>query len=143
MTGTLNGSAVDADVTLTPNVLKYQLNNGANPIFVNLIRRVRLAGERGRTGHLSFLAKAGGGLAVPHTENTLFGQPNDKGFQPFHGWNVDVAAAIRAELFKGLYFELEDKLLYARYIGVKVDEGKARHTVKANEFSFHFGMAFR
>ena len=143
MTGTLNGSAVDTQVTLTPDVLRYQLNNGSNPIFFNLIRRIRLAGQHGRTGHVSFLAKAGGGFAVPHTENTVFGQPNDKGFQFFHGWDVDAAAAVRAHILKRLYFEFEEKVVYARYFGVKIDRGTARHSVKANEFTFNFGMAFR
>jgi hypothetical protein len=143
MTGTLNGAAVDADVTLTPEVLKYQLNNGANPIFINLIRRVRLAGESRRPGYFVFLGKAGGGFAVPHTENTLFGQPNDPGFQPFHGWNLDAAAGVRLDLWKGLYFEFEEKLLYAKYYGVNIDQGEARHSVKASEFSWSFGWAFR
>lgn len=143
MTGTLNGAPVDTELTLTEDVLRYQLNNGANPIFVNLIRRVRLAGERGRFGHLVFLAKAGGGFAIPHSENTVFGQPNDKGFQFAKGWNMDAAAAVRADLWKGLYFEFEDKLLYARYFGIKVDNGTARHSVKANEWNFNFGWAFR
>jgi len=143
MTGTMNGSPVDAPIALTEDVLRYQLNNGANPIFFNLVRRVRLAGEAGRTGHISFLAKAGGGFAVPHTENKLFGEPNEKGFQAFHGWNLDAAAAIRAHFYKFLYFEFEDKLLYARYFGVNIDRGEAGHSVKANQFSFHFGAAFR
>ena len=143
MTGTLNGEAVDGDVTLTADVLRYQLNNGANPIFINLIRRVHLAGERGRFGNLVFLGKAGGGFAIPHTENTLFGQPNDKGFQPFKGWNLDAAAAVRLDLWKGLYFEFEEKLLYARYYGVNVDQGEARHNVKAAEFNWNFGWVFR
>ena len=143
MTGTLNNEPVDAEVTLTPDVLRYQLNNGANPVFINLIRRIKLAGEPGRTGHLAFLAKAGGGFAMPHTENTLFGQPNEKGFQFFQGWNVDAVAAVRIHLWKPLYFEFEEKLVYARYFGVNVDQGKAGHSVKASEFTFNFGMAFR
>ena len=72
MTGTLNGAPVDTQVTLTPDVLRYQLNNGANPVFVNAIRRVQLWGEPGRTGSVTFLAKAGGGFAMPHTENAVF-----------------------------------------------------------------------
>ena len=143
MTGTLNGAPVNADVTLTEDVIKYQLNNGANPIFINLIRRVHLIGEPGRLGHLVFLAKAGGGFAMPHTENTLFGQPNEKGFQFFQGWNVDAVAAVRLHIWKPIYFEFEDKLLYARYFGVNVDQGEARHSVKANEFTFSFGVTFR
>jgi hypothetical protein len=143
MTGRLHSAPVDAQVTLTPDVLRYQLNNGANPIFFNLVRRVRLAGEPGRTGYLSFLPKAGAGFAVPHTENTLFGQPNEKGFQPFHGWNMDAAAAVRFHIYKPVYVEFEEKALYVRYYGVKIDQGTAAHSVKAAEFSFHFGVAFR
>ena len=83
------------------------------------------------------------GFAVPHTENTLFGQPNEKGFQFFHGWDLDAAAALRVHYFKGLYVELEEKVLYVRYFGVNVDQGTAHHNLKAAEFSFHFGFAFR
>jgi hypothetical protein len=143
MTGMLNGEPVDTQVTLTPDVLRYQLNNGANPIFINLIRRFHVAGTPGRTGHVAVLAKTGGGFAYPHTENTLFGQPNDKGFQPFHGWNLDAVAAVRIHILKPLYFEAEQKFVYARYFGVKVDSGTARHSVRASEFTFNFGMAFR
>lgn len=143
MKGTLNGAVVDSQVALTTDVLKYQLNNGANPVFVNLIRRVRLKGEPGRPGSVSFLAKAGGGLAIPHTENVVFGQPNEKGFQFFHGWDVDASAAVRLHILKRLYVEFEDKLVYVRYFGVKVDRGTARHSLKANELTFSVGMAFR
>lgn len=143
MTGTLNGAPVDSEVALTEDVLRYQLNNGANPLFINLIRRWRLAGEEGRTGYLTFLAKAGGGFANPHTENSVFGQPNEKGFQFFQGWNVDAVAAVRIHIFKPIYFEFEEKLVYARYSGVNIDNGKARHSLKANEFTWSFGWAFR
>lgn len=143
MTGTLHGVPVDAQITLTPDILRYQLNNGANPVFVNAIRRVQLWGEPGRTGSVTFLAKAGGGFAMPHTENAVFDQRNDKGFQFFQGWNVDVVAAARIHILKRLYFEFEEKLIYARYFGVNVDQGKARHSVKANEFTWNFGMTFR
>jgi hypothetical protein len=143
LTGTLNAAAVDTDVTLTTDVLRYQLNNGANPVFINAVRRIQLRGEPKRTGSISFLAKAGGGPAMPHTQNELFGQPNDSGFQFFHGWDVDAAAAIRVHVFKRLYIEAEDKLVYARYFGVKVDRGTAGHSIKANEFIVTGGMSFK
>ena len=143
MTGTLNGAAVDTQVRLTPDVLRYQLNNGANPLFVNVIRRVRLRGEPKRTGYVAFLAKAGGGFANPHTENAVFDQPNDKGFQFFQGWNVDAVAAVRVHVFKRVYFEFEDKLVYVRYFGLNVDRGTAQQSVKANEFTLSFGVAVK
>ena len=142
MTGTMNGAPVDAPIALTEDVLRYQLNNGANPIFFNLMRRYPIAGERGRTWYTALLLKAGGGFAVPHTENTLFGEPNEKGFQAFKGWNLDAGAAARIHFYKLFYFEFEDKFVYARYFGVNVDRGTATHSLKANEFSFHFGASF-
>jgi hypothetical protein len=33
--------------------------------------------------------------------------------------------------------------VYARYYGLNVDRGTAAHSIKANEFGFHFGAAFR
>ena len=33
--------------------------------------------------------------------------------------------------------------MYARYFGVNVDRGTARHSLKASEFTFNFGVAFR
>jgi hypothetical protein len=142
MKGTLNGASVDHDAVLSEDVLKYQLNNGANPVFINLVRRYRLAGEHRKTGYFTFLAKAGGGFAVPHTENTLFGVNNDAGFQFFHGWTLDAVAAARVHMYKGLYFEFEEKFVYAHYFGVNIDRGEASHTVKAAEFAFHFGWSF-
>jgi hypothetical protein len=143
VTGTLGGAAVDTTITLTEDVLKYKLNNGANPVFVNAVRRWRLAGQPKRTGYLTFLAKAGGGMAMPHTENTLFGVNNEKGFQFFHGWDVDAGVAARLHLYKRLYFEFEEKVVYAKYFGVKVDQGEASHSLKANEFTWNFGVSFK
>jgi hypothetical protein len=57
--------------------------------------------------------------------------------------DVDAAAAVRLHILKNLYFEFEEKAVYARYAGVKVDRGTARHSMKASEFTFNFGMAFR
>ena len=142
MTGTLNNAPVDTQVVLTEDVLKYQLNNGANPTFFNLIRRFQGAGQPHKTGWLTFQLKGGAGFAVPHTENTLFGQDNDAGFQWFQGWNLDAGAAARIHLWRFIYVEVEDKFIYARYFGVNIDQGKASHSVKANEFSFHFGVSF-
>ena len=104
---------------------------------------MRLRGEPGQTGSVFFLAKAGGGFAVPHTENVLFGQPNEKGFQFFHGLDMDAGAAIRVHLLQRLYFEVEEKAVFARYFGVKVDRGTAGHSVKASEFTFNFGVSFK
>ena len=83
------------------------------------------------------------GSRIPTQRTLLFGEPNDKGFQFFQGWNVDAVAALRVHFFKRLYFEFEDKLVYVRYFGLKVDRGTAQQSVKANEFTLNFGVAVR
>ena len=57
--------------------------------------------------------------------------------------DVDAAAAIRLHAYKRLYIEAEEKLVYARYFGVKVDRGTAAHSVKASEFIVSGGFSFR
>ena len=143
MTGTLNGAPVDQ---------RSRAHHGSAAVPAEQRRqsRLRQSGQalparrrqHGRTGYFTFLAKAGGGFAVPHTENTLFGMNNEAGFQFFQGWNLDAVAAARVHMYKGLYFEFEEKFVYARYFGVNIDHGKAGHTVKAAEFAFHFGFSF-
>ena len=56
---------------------------------------------------------------------------------------MDAVAALRLNIFKRLYFEFEDKLVYVRYSGLNVDRGTARHSVKANEFTLNLGIAFK
>jgi hypothetical protein len=55
---------------------------------------------------------------------------------------LSLAAAVRTHLYRPIYFEAEEKLLYARYYGVNIDRGEAGHRVKASKCSFSFGVAF-
>jgi hypothetical protein len=48
MTGALNGQPVSQDVILSEDVLKYQLNNGANFALFNIVQRFPLVRKPGK-----------------------------------------------------------------------------------------------
>jgi hypothetical protein len=141
MTGTLAGQPVDQNVVLTESVLIYKLNNGANFALFNVVQRFRLLRQPGQTGSVSVLGKAGMGFVVPHTENTVFGIPNDKGFQ-FSGPDLGVELAVRLHLFRAIYTEFCEKGVYARYRGVNINQGHAEQELWAHVTALSFGASF-
>ena len=128
LTGTLSGEGVDKTVALTEDFLRYKLNNGANFLLVNLVKRLPLVGEPAQTGSVSALLKAGAGIGVPHPTNFVFDQANTPGFQ-FGGLDVGLEGALRVHFFRWLYVEFAQKALFARYTGLEIHEGRAAHHI--------------
>jgi hypothetical protein len=141
VTGTLNGASVDQQLNVNDLVPKYKLNNGANFVLINLVRRFRIAGEPGRTGSVSLLGKAGGGFMVPHTENVVLGQENEPGFQ-YGGLGTGVEGVIRAHVFRTLYAEFSQKGFYGHYRNLHIHDGKAHQDLWAYETVISFGTTF-
>lgn len=141
MTGTFGGKPVDKDIVLTEDVLRYQLNNGANFVLFNIVQRFPLIREPGKTGSVAALAKAGMGFLVPHSENTVFGQPNVPGYQ-VSGPDVGAELAVRVHLFRALYAEFCEKGVFARYRGLNVNGGRADQNLWAHVTSLGFGVSF-
>lgn len=141
MTGTINGGPVDQNIVLTTDVLKYQLNNGANFALFNIVQRFRLFREPGKTGAISALLKGGVGFVVPHTENTVFGHPNAPGFQ-FSGPDIGGAIAVRAHLFRAFFTEFSETFVIARYRDVNIYSGSAEQNLWAHVTSLSFGMSW-
>jgi hypothetical protein len=140
MTGTLNGARVDQTVTLTEDFLRYKLNNGANFLLVNLVKRLPLVGEPAQRGSVAVLLKAGAGIGVPHPTNFVFGQANSPGFQ-FGGLDLGLEGAVRVHLFRLLYLEFAQKGIYARYSGLEIHEGRAAHDIWTYLTALSFGTS--
>ena len=102
MSGTLNNAQVDRSVSVTEDFLRYKLNNGANFLLVNLVKRLPLVGEPARRGSVAVLLKAGAGIGVPHPTNFVFGEANTPGFQ-FGGLDLGLEGAVRVHMFRLLY----------------------------------------
>lgn len=118
----------------------YYLNNGANFLLFNLVKRFPLI-QPGKKNNfkLDLLAKAGIGPVIPHVQNSLFGQKNEPGFQ-IGGWNTGVETAFRLTAFKYVYLELAQKFDYARYSNLKVYEGRARQSFGCYELILNLGF---
>src|SRR6185436_16742062 len=90
--GKVNGAEFDDHVNFSAdNGFYYYLNNGANFLLFNIVKRWHLAGQHTKNAKLKadFLGKAGVGPLIPHVENSFFGYPNKPHFQ-VGGWNTGV-----------------------------------------------------
>jgi hypothetical protein len=141
LTGTLAGVAVDSEVLVSDFVQTYKLNNGANFLLVNVVQRFPLLGVPGHTGSVALLGKAGIGIMIPHTENTVLGQPNQSGFE-FGGFGTGLEAALRVHVFRGLYVEGAEKGFYGRYRNLNINQGTASQDIWAYMSIVSMGFAW-
>lgn len=139
LTGKLNGRQVDTTLHFSQkNGFYYYLNNGANFLLFNLVKRQKIYITRDEKFRLDFLGKAGIGPVIPHVENSFFGQANKPHFQ-LGGWNVGVEATLKATFFKYAFIEYANKLDYARYSNLKIYEGTAKHAFGTYEMILSIG----
>ncbi len=118
----------------------YYLNNGANFLLFNLVKRFRLVQPGPRNNlKLDLLAKAGVGPVIPHVENSFFGLANKPGFQ-IGGWNTGIETAFKLTAYKYVYLEFAQKFDYARYSNLKVYEGKARQAFGSYQLILNLGF---
>jgi hypothetical protein len=141
--GTIDERAVDTSVLFTEaNGFHYYLNNGANFLLFNIVKRWNLYESKiTHAFKLDFLGKAGIGPVIPHVDNTLFGNANDPGFQ-FGGWNVGAEGSLRATFFRYAYLEYCNKLDYARYSHLLIYKGRARQAFGTYEMILNLGFTF-
>lgn len=140
--GRLNNRQVDGKMLFNQaNGFYYFLNNGANFFLINLVKRWNYYESKSGKFKLDGFGKVGVGPVVPHVENSFFGKKNEPGFQ-IGGWNVGTEYALRATFFKSLYLEYAGKLDYASYTGLKVYEGRARHSFGTFEMILSLGYTF-
>ncbi len=145
--GKVNNKAYDGHLLFRDNGTAdsssyYYLNNGANFLLFNIVKRWRLLANKKRTIQIDGFGKAGIGPVIPHVENKFFDQPkNDPHFQ-VGGWNIGAEGAIRATFFRYIYLEYTNKLDYARYSGLKIYEGTARQAFGTYEMMLNLGLSF-
>lgn len=141
LTGSLGGVPTDEVVRSGDLVQDYRLNNGANFFLLNLVQRFPLRGEPDHTGSVALLAKAGVGLMVPHTENTVLDRPNEPGFE-FGGLGPGIEAALRVHAYHGLYVAGARKEFYGRFRGLSIDQGSASQDLWAHVTILSLGNAW-
>jgi len=139
LNGKLNNVPTDQNITFSrQNGFYYYLNNGANFLLFNLVKRKNLYSTNDRKLYVDFTGKAGVGPVIPHVENSFFGRKNDKGFQ-IGGWNAGVETALRVTFMRYVYLEFAQKVDYARYSNLKVYEGRASQSFGTYELVLSLG----
>jgi len=141
ITGTLQGNTTGSVVFSDANGYRYFLNNGANFLLFNLVKRWNWFGESSRVFKIDFLAKAGVGPVIPHVENRFQGNDNKPHFQ-IGGWNAGVEGDIRITFFKHVYLEYCNKLDYASYYNLKIYQGTARQNFGSYQMILNLGVTF-
>ncbi len=140
ITGTLNGRQVDSSVNFSEgNGFYYYLNNGANFLLFNIVKRWHWHENKNGKFTIDALGKAGIGPLIPHVQNSFFGQANDPGFQ-LGGWNMGVEGGVRATFFKNIFLEFSNKLDYARYSNLKTYQGSAKQAFGTYELVLSLGF---
>jgi hypothetical protein len=140
VTGKLNNRQVDTTIAFNEtNGFYYFLNNGANFLLFNLVKRWPVYESPHSNFKLDGRGKAGIGPVIPHVQNMLFGNKNDPHFQ-LGGWNLGAEAALRATFYKYVYLEFSNKVDYARYSGLKIYEGTARQAFGTYELILSLGI---
>lgn len=139
--GKLDGRNVDTTVHFTKDEgFYYYLNNGANFLLFNIMKRWHWYDNKKQNIKLDFIGKAGIGPLIPHVENSFFGKKNNPDFQ-LGGWNIGAEGAIRSTFFKHVYLEFAGKLDYARYSHLHLyANGSARQAFGTAEFILSLGI---
>ena len=140
MVGTQNNTHVDQQVPFSQaNGFYYYLNNGANFLLFNFVKKYPLYKAKNNHFKLDITGKAGIGPVIPHVQNSLFGQINNQGFQ-FGGWNTGLETALRATFMRYGYIEFAQKVDYARYSNLVVYEGTAKQNFGTYELILSIGF---
>ncbi len=143
ITGSLGGRQIDSTIRFTDsNGFYYFLNNGANFLLFNIVKRWNWHESKTGGFKVDALGKAGIGPLIPHVENSFFGKANDPGFQ-IGGWNMGLEAGVRATFLKHVYLEFTHKIDYARYSNLKVYQGTAKQAFGTYELILSLGYTFQ
>jgi hypothetical protein len=140
LSGTINGMTLTNASTLfsQSNGFFYYLNNGANFLLFNFVKRFELY-KHNDNFRLDLLCKAGIGPVIPHVQNMFFHEANQQQFQ-FGGWNTGVETALRATIHKYGFIEFAQKGDYARYSNLEIYEGTAKQNFATYELILSVGF---
>jgi hypothetical protein len=140
LTGTLNNQHANEIIMFSgANGFHYYLNNGANFLLFNIVKRLGLYHTHNNKFRLDLTGKAGIGPVIPHVDDAFFGHDNDPHFQ-LGGWNTGVETALRATIMHYGFIEFSQKGDYARYSGLRIYDGTAKQNFGTYELILSIGV---
>lgn len=155
VSGKINGQFVNQTQVLTQQYFYYALHNGANLLMLNLVRRKPLFDSSTKNIELAAIGKLGGGVLLPHPENTIMGNTVDTGQKAWpnyigwhHGWwqfggfTIGAEAGLQLLLHQRVYIEMTDKEAYLTLSNIQVYDGSASQSMWLNEVIGDVGVQF-
>lgn len=125
--GTIRGQYYDQDTIVGNDFLQFEHSDGANFLMLNMVKRQRLLVSKNKKHWLSAIVKAGGGIVIPRTDVTLFGQRLNTRFH-IAGGIFGIETGLRYDAFKHFFLEYTAKGTWANYADVLlIGQGKANH----------------
>jgi hypothetical protein len=138
--GTLNHLPADETILFSENNgFYYFLNNGANFLLFNLVKRLGIYHTKSNSLAIDLTGKAGIGPVIPHVQNSFFGKANDEHFQ-IGGWNTGLETALRVTVMRYAFLEFSQKVDYARYSNLKIYKGTAKQNFGTYELILSAGV---
>jgi hypothetical protein len=113
--GHINGVQVSGDTLVTPHFLHLEHTDGANFLMFNIMYRQSLLQRKYLS--TSWITKLGGGMVVPRSDVTLFGQRWNHCFH-VAGQVFGIETGFRTEFFRFFFLETTVKGAYANYANV-------------------------
>ncbi len=139
ITGVVSGTVVNENVILSPEYFSYMLHNGANHLMVNYVKKTPIFRRMDQNVSIQGILKVGGGVMLPHAENTIMGFSNDvgpkvinnffgigKGWWRYGGYTAGLEYGIRLAPVKWVFVELTNKIAYSNLSDIPVYKGIAR-----------------
>lgn len=154
VTGTIANRPVNENRVLDEQTFSYALHNGLNHLMINAVWLTHLHGPEQQPGDLQLISRAGGGILLPHAENTIFGMQNQVGpkntnvccgsgdWWQINGWTAGVEVGLRYTVYKTIYLELTQKFAYGELRGVPVYQGTADQNIWMSEQVLSTGFLF-
>jgi hypothetical protein len=146
--GKMHNNPIDSQVLFADSVAGsdsssyHYLNNGANFLLFNIVKRWNIFMNRKGTIRIDGLGKFGVGPVIPHVQVKYFDQPpNDQHFQ-LGGWNVGLEADLKVTFFQYVFVEYGNKIDYARYTNLKIYDGTDKQAFGTYEMILSLGVVF-
>lgn len=141
LNGTIFGENYNTDTIVNPDhFLHLEHTDGANFLMANVMFRHQLI----RAKHIQsyWIIKAGGGIVIPRSDVTLFGQRWNHCFH-VAGQVAGVETGFRTEFYRYFFLETTFKGAYANYPNVlAINNVLISHRFGAAMAEIHFGFQF-
>jgi len=155
VTGLVGGAPTNSTYQLNSNTFSEVLHNGANHVMVNAVYRYPLIGQTNETFSVAAIGKAGLGIMLPHTSDTILGYENNvgsktlsnaigltSGWWQLNGWTTGVEVGLRVVPFKPFFLELTDKIAYSSLGDLPAYQGTIQQSLLMNEIVLSIGITY-